>query len=169
MSDNYPSDVKLNENPNGTVSFATEVVATIAGPQDSVVASGHTIECRIYAEDPENNFMPAPGDITLYHEPKMRGVRIDSSIDRPTTISDSYDPMISKLICHGKDRESAIEITRNALKDYIVQTKKTNIPYLQSIIDNDDFIENKIDTSYCEKHQDELIDSMIKMRGHRQS
>jgi len=132
--------------------------------QDSVMANGHAIECRIYAEDPENNFMPAPGDITLYHEPKMRGVRIDSSIDRPTTISDSYDPMISKLICHGKDRESAIEITRNALKDYIVQTKKTNIPYLQSIIDNDDFIENKIDTSYCEKHQDELIDSMIKMR-----
>ena len=132
--------------------------------QDSIVANGHAIECRIYAEDPENNFMPAPADITLYHEPKMRGVRIDSSIDRPTSISDSYDPMISKLICHGKTRESAIEITRNALKDYIVQTDKTNIPYLRSIIDNDDFINNKIDTSYCEKHQDELMMSMLNMR-----
>ena len=132
--------------------------------QDSIVANGHAIECRIYAEDPENNFMPAPSDITLYHEPKMRGVRIDSSIDRPTSISDSYDPMISKLICHGKTRESAIEITRNALKDYIVQTDKTNIPYLRSIIDNDDFINNKIDTSYCEKHQDELMMSMLNMR-----
>ena len=132
--------------------------------QDSIVANGHAIECRIYAEDPENNFMPAPADITLYHEPKMRGVRIDSSIDRPTSISDSYDPMISKLICHGKTRESAIEITRNALKDYIVQTDKTNIPYLRSIIDNDDFINNKIDTSYCEKHQDELMRSMLNMR-----
>ncbi len=132
--------------------------------QDSIVANGHAIECRIYAEDPENNFMPAPADITLYHEPKMRGVRIDSSIDRPISISDSYDPMISKLICHGKTRESAIEITRNALKDYIVQTNKTNIPYLQSIIDNDDFINNKIDTSYCEKHQNELVDAMHKMR-----
>ncbi|MBE6346913.1 MAG: biotin/lipoyl-binding protein [Lentimicrobiaceae bacterium] len=132
--------------------------------QDSIVANGHAIECRIYAEDPENNFMPAPSDITLYHEPKMRGVRIDSSIDRPTSISDSYDPMISKLICHGKTRESAIEITRNALKDYILQTNKTNIPYLQSIIDNDDFVNNKIDTSYCEKHQNELIDAMHKMR-----
>ena len=127
--------------------------------QDSIVANGHAIECRIYAEDPENNFMPAPAQLTLYHEPKMRGVRIDSSINRPTAISDSYDPMISKLICHGKTRESAIEITRNALKDYIVQTYKTNIPYLQSIINN------KIDTSYCEKHQQELIESMHSMRN----
>ena len=132
--------------------------------QDSIVANGHAIECRIYAEDPENNFMPAPADITLYHEPKMRGVRIDSSVDRQTTISDSYDPMISKLICHGKTRESAIEITKNALKDYIVQTHKTNIPYLQSIIDNKDFIDNKLDTSYCEKHQNELVDAMHQMR-----
>ena len=132
--------------------------------QDSIIANGHAIECRIYAEDPENNFMPAPGDVTLYHQPKMRGVRIDSSIDRPTTISDSYDPMISKLICHGKTRESAIEITKNALKNYIVQTRKTNIPYLQSIIDNEDFLNNRIDTSYCEKHQEELIESMHQMR-----
>jgi acetyl/propionyl-CoA carboxylase alpha subunit len=72
--------------------------------------------------------------------------------------------MISKLICHGKTREAAVEITRNALKNYIVQTRKTNIPYLQSIIDNEDFLNNRIDTSYCEKHQDELIESMHKMR-----
>ena len=133
--------------------------------QDSIVANGHAIECRIYAEDPENNFMPAPAQLTLYHEPKMRGVRIDSSINGPTVISDSYDPMISKLICHGKTRESAIEITRNALKEYIVQTYKTNIPYLQSIIANEDFINNKIDTSYCEKHQQQLIESMHAMRN----
>ncbi len=132
--------------------------------QDSIVANGHAIECRIYAEDPENNFMPSPAQLTLYHEPKMRGLRIDSSIDGPTVISDSYDPMISKLICHGKTRESAIEITRNALKEYIVQTHKTNIPYLQSVIDNEDFINNKIDTSYCAKHHKELIDSMHAMR-----
>lgn len=132
--------------------------------QDSITTNGHAIECRIYAEDPENAFMPAPGQLTLYHEPKMRGVRIDSGIDGPTCISDSYDPMISKLICHGKSRESAIEITKNALKNYIVQTRKTNIPYLQSVIDNQDFIDNKIDTSYCEKHQDELVDSMRAMR-----
>ena len=133
--------------------------------QDSIVANGHAIECRIYAEDPENNFMPAPSQLTLYHEPKLRGVRIDSSIDGPTTISDSYDPMISKLICHGKTRESAIEIMRNALRDYIVQADKTNIPYLQSVINDQDFINNNINTSYCEKHHKTLVDSMHRMRA----
>ena len=132
--------------------------------QDMIQDKGHAIECRVYAEDPENNFLPAAGEVTLYHEPQMRGVRIDSSIDGPCTISDSYDPMIAKLICFGKTREEAIEITRRALKEYIVQTEKTNIPYLQSIIDNQDFADNKIDTSYCGKHQEELIAAMRQVR-----
>lgn len=133
--------------------------------QDVIQDKGHAIECRVYAEDAENNFLPAAGEVTLYHEPQMRGVRIDSSIDGPCTISDSYDPMIAKLICFGKTREEAIEITRRALKEYIVQTEKTNIPYLQSIIDNQDFTNNKIDTSYCGKHQEELIETMRQTRA----
>ena len=132
--------------------------------QDMIQDKGHAIECRVYAEDAENNFLPAAGEVTLYHEPQMRGVRIDSSIDGPCTISDSYDPMIAKLICFGKTRDEAIEITRRALKEYIVQTEKTNIPYLQSIIDNQDFTNNKIDTSYCGKHQVELVETMRQAR-----
>ena len=132
--------------------------------QDMIQDKGHAIECRVYAEDAENNFLPAAGEVTLYHEPQMRGVRIDSSIDGPCTISDSYDPMIAKLICFGKTRDEAIEITRRALKEYIVQTEKTNIPYLQSIIDNQDFTNNKIDTSYCGKHQEELVETMRQAR-----
>ena len=132
--------------------------------QDVIQDKGHAIECRVYAEDAENNFLPAAGEVTLYHEPQMRGVRIDSSIDGPCTISDSYDPMIAKLICFGKTRDEAIEITRRALKEYIVQTEKTNIPYLQSIIDNQDFTNNKIDTSYCGKHQEELVETMRQAR-----
>lgn len=132
--------------------------------QDMIQDKGHAIECRVYAEDAENDFLPAAGEVTLYHEPQMRGVRIDSSIDGPCTISDSYDPMIAKLICFGKTREEAIEITRRALKEYIVQTEKTNIPYLQSIIDNQDFTNNKIDTSYCGKHQEELVETMRQTR-----
>ncbi len=132
--------------------------------QDMIQDKGHAIECRVYAEDPENGFLPAAGEVTLYHEPLMRGVRIDSSIDGPCTISDSYDPMIAKLICYGKTRDEAIEITRRALKEYIVQTDKTNIPYLQSIIDNQDFTNNKIDTSYCGKHQEELVENIRKAR-----
>lgn len=132
--------------------------------QDMIQDKGHAIECRVYAEDAENNFLPAAGEVTLYHEPQMRGVRIDSSIDGLCAISDSYDPMIAKLICFGKTRDEAIEITRRALKEYIVQTEKTNIPYLQSIIDNQDFTNNKIDTSYCGKHQEELVETMRQAR-----
>lgn len=133
--------------------------------QDGIVAKGHAIECRIYAENPENGFLPAPGDITLYHEPRQRGVRIDSGIDGPCRISESYDPMIAKLICHGKTRNDAIETTKKALQEYIIQTEKTNIPYLQSIVCNNDFLENKIDTSYCEKHHDELLETMKTSRS----
>lgn len=132
--------------------------------QDVIQDNGHAIECRVYAEDPENQFAPAPGEVTLYHEPQMRGLRIDSSIDGECTISPNYDPMIAKVICFGKRRSDAIEIMRKALREYIVQTEKNNIPYLQSVIENQDFIDNKIDTSYCEKHQNELIETMHKTR-----
>lgn len=132
--------------------------------QDMIQDNGHAIECRIYAEDPENQFLPAPGDVTLYHEPQMRGLRIDSSIDGPCTISPNYDPMIAKVVCSGKRRSDATEIMRKALREIIIQTEKTNVPYLQSIIDNQDFIDNKIDTSYCEKHQQELIETMHRTR-----
>lgn len=132
--------------------------------QDMIQDRGHAIECRVYAENPENGFLPAAGAVTLYHEPRMRGVRIDSSIDGPCKISDSYDPMISKLICFGKTREEAVEITRRALREYIVQTDKTNISYLQCLIDNDDFKNNRIDTSYCGKHHDELVAAMRQAR-----
>lgn len=128
--------------------------------QDAIQDKGHAIECRIYAEDAENGFLPAAAEVTLYHEPQTRGVRIDSSINGPCTISERYDPMLAKLICYGKTRDEAIEITRKALQEYIVQTDKTNIPYLQSIVDNQDFINNKIDTSYCEKHHGELLEAL---------
>lgn len=117
--------------------------------QESVTAKGHAMECRIYAEDPQNGFLPAPSKLTLYHEPRQRGVRIDSGIDGQCVISECYDPMISKLICHGKTRADAIEIMRDALGNYIVHTDKSNIPYLQCVIEEKDFIDNRIDTSYC--------------------
>ncbi len=134
--------------------------------QDSITAKGHAIECRIYAEDPQNDFLPSPSKLTLYHEPRMRGVRIDSSIDGQCFISECYDPMISKLVCHGKTRADAIEIMRNALDNYIIQTDKINIPYLQCVMEDEDFVNNKIDTSYCEKHQAELMDAMSRKRDY---
>ena len=126
---------------------------------------GHAIELRIYAEDPENGFLPTPGKVTAYHEPQVRGARVDSSIDRPCAVSEAYDPMIAKLICHGKTRQAAIEIAQQALKEFIIQGLTTNKAYLWEVIKNEDFAENKIDTSFCTTHQEELLNALNESRN----
>ena len=126
---------------------------------------GHAIELRIYAEDPENGFLPTPGKITAYHEPQGRGIRVDSSINRPCVVSESYDPMIAKLICHGKTRQAAIETAQHALKDFILQGLTTNKAYLWEVIKNHDFIDNHIDTSFCDTHQEALLKALNDSRN----
>ena len=128
--------------------------------QEAIQPQGHAIELRIYAEDPANGFLPTPGKVTAYHEPQVRGARVDSSIDGNCSISEAYDPMIAKLSCHGKDRQSAIETARRALKEFIIQGLTTNKAYLWEVIKNEDFIENKIDTSFCATHQEALIKAL---------
>ncbi|MCR4848103.1 MAG: ATP-grasp domain-containing protein [Bacteroidales bacterium] len=133
--------------------------------QDMIQTQGHAIELRIYAEDPENNFLPTPGKVTAYHEPQGRGTRVDSSIDGPCTISEAYDPMIAKLVCHGKNRQAAIETALHALKEFIIQGLTTNKAYLWEVIKNQNFIDNKIDTSFCASHQEELLKDLNESRG----
>ena len=128
--------------------------------QEAIQPQGHAIELRIYAEDPTNGFLPTPGKVTAYHEPQVRGARVDSSINGNCLISEAYDPMIAKLTCHGKNRQSAIETARHALKEFILQGLTTNKAYLWEVIKNEDFIENKIDTSYCASHQEILIKAL---------
>lgn len=126
---------------------------------------GHAIEMRIYAEDPENGFLPTPGKVTAYHEPQGRGTRVDSSIDGPCVVSASYDPMIAKLICHGKNRQSAIETAQHALKEFILQGLTTNKAYLWEVIKNQDFADNHIDTSFCATHQETLLKALNDSRS----
>ena len=133
--------------------------------QDMIQAQGHAIELRIYAENPEKGFLPTPGKVTAYHEPQVRGTRVDSSIDGNCTISEAYDPMIAKLICHAKTRQAAIETAQHALKEFIIQGLTTNKAYLWEIIKNPDFIENKIDTSFCDTHQEELLKALNESRN----
>lgn len=133
--------------------------------QDAIQAQGHAIELRIYAENPENGFLPTPGKVTAYHEPQLRGARVDSSIDGTCTISEAYDPMIAKLTCHAKDRQTAIETAQQALKQFIIQGLTTNKAYLWEIIKNKDFSENKIDTSFCATHQNELLTALNASRN----
>ena len=128
--------------------------------QEAIQPRGHAIELRIYAEDPANGFLPTPGKVTAYHEPQVRGARVDSSIDNICTVSEAYDPMIAKLSCHAKDRQSAIDTARRALKEFIIQGLTTNKAYLWEVIKNEDFVENKIDTGFCTTHQEALLKAL---------
>ena len=128
--------------------------------QDMIQPQGHAIELRVYAEDPEKGFLPTPGKVTAYHEPQVRGARVDSSIDGNCTISEAYDPMIAKLSCHGKDRQSAIETAQHALKEFIIQGLTTNKAYLWEVIKSEDFTANNIDTSFCSTHQTALLEAL---------
>lgn len=132
--------------------------------QEMIQPQGHAIELRIYAENPENGFLPTPGKVTAYHEPQLRGVRVDSSIDGTCVISEAYDPMIAKLTCHAKDRQSVIENAQNALKQFIIQGLTTNKAYLWEVIKNQCFAENKIDTGFCSTHQEALLKALNESR-----
>ena len=132
--------------------------------QENIQLQGHAIELRIYAEDPENGFLPSPGKVTAYHEPQVRGARVDSSIDGACVISEAYDPMIAKLSCQGKSRQAAIDTASSALKEFIIQGLTTNKAYLWEVIRNEDFINNNISTSFCSNHQDVLLKALNESR-----
>lgn len=118
--------------------------------QSEVKQNGHAIECRIYAEDSENNFTPSPGKISFYLEPQNGFTRIDSSLLDANEIKSSFDPMISKIITYGENREEAIGNMIFSLSDYHIHGIKTNIRFLISILSDSFFNQNKISTKYCE-------------------
>ena len=111
---------------------------------------GHSIECRINAEDPLNNFMPSPTKITNFHMPGGKGVRIDSHAYTGYDIPTHYDSMIGKLIVHAKNRESAINRMQRALEETIIEGPKTTISYHQKIMENNDFRSGNFDTSFLD-------------------
>ncbi len=120
--------------------------------QEEITQHGHAIECRIYAEDPSNNFQPSPGVMTCYREPEMEGIRIDTGITAKTEIKSSFDPMISKLIVWGKDRNEASQLMLAALQEYVIHGIRTNITYLIKLLQGDAFISNLITTRFCDEH-----------------
>ncbi|MEA2013358.1 MAG: acetyl-CoA carboxylase biotin carboxylase subunit [Verrucomicrobiota bacterium] len=123
--------------------------------QKDIKITGHAIECRINAEDPENNFTPSPGKITLYHQPGGPGVRIDSHAYEGYIIPPYYDSMVGKLICHGKDREEAITRSIRALNEYVIEGIKTTIPFELRVLHNNDFVKGTYDTSFLGKFIEE--------------
>lgn len=128
---------------------------TLTINQSDIQLKGHAIEARIYAEDPITSF-PSPGDITHYSEPVGDHIRIESAISKPAKITHFYDPMISKLIVTGKDRTEAIKLLQTALADYKITGIKTNIPMLQAIAQDEEFIKGKTTTNFIESNKTKL-------------
>ena len=115
------------------------------------VPRSHAIECRINAEDPDNNFQPSPGIIDLYYAPGGRGVRIDSHVYSKYTIPPYYDSMIAKLICVGSTRYSTVRRMARALSEYLITGIKTTIPFHVKIMQDAAFLRGEFDTGFVEK------------------
>jgi acetyl-CoA carboxylase biotin carboxylase subunit len=119
--------------------------------QEDIRLRGHAIECRVYAEDPDNNFFPSPGQITRLISPSGPGVRRDSGMYEGWTVPIDYDPLLAKLVVYGEDRGQAIQRLQRALTEYFVGGIKTNVPLFRRIIKDADFRAAKLDTGYLDR------------------
>lgn len=146
------------------VDLAREMLHVASGDelqysQDDIHPRGHAIECRINAEDPLNNFMPAPSKIIRYAEPSGPGIRIDSGVYQGFTIPSFYDSMIAKLIVWGEDRNRCINRTKRALWEYQIGGVRHNIPFHQVVMNNKQFLEGKYDTSFIPRYK--ILDQVV--------
>ena len=127
--------------------------------QEQVFARGWAIECRINAEDPLNKFAPSPGKLRGYRSPGGIGIRVDSGVYTRYTIPSIYDPMISKLIVWGKDRQEAITRMRRALYEYIISGVKTNIDFHKAVLENPRFFDGDFSTHFIANETSLLEDT----------
>lgn len=119
--------------------------------QKDIIFKGHSMECRINAENPSKNFMPCPGKIEGLHIPGGNGIRVDTAIYADYKVPQTYDSMIAKIIVHGNDRNESIAKMKSALGEFIVEGIDTNIDFLYSILENENFVKNNYDTSFIHK------------------
>lgn len=119
--------------------------------QKDLEITGHSIECRVYAEDPDNNFLPSTGKITFHRLPTGPGVRVDEGIEAGSEVSMFYDPMLSKVIVHGSDREAAIQRMKMALASYSITGVQTNLSVLLWLLNNDSFLSGKYSINLIDK------------------
>ncbi len=119
--------------------------------QDGLSIRGHAIECRIYAEDPDNNFFPSPGKITRLLTPAGPGIRLDSGVYEGWNVPLEYDPLLTKLIAQGSDRGQAIARLGRALDEYFIGGIKTNLPLFRRIVADEDFRQGRFDTGYLDR------------------
>ena len=110
----------------------------LAWTQDDIVQRGAAVECRVYAEDPDKNFLPSPGTIARLDPPDGEGIRVESGVETGSVVSVHYDPLLFKLIAHGHDRDEALARMRAALAATVVEGVRTTIPFLKRALDHTD-------------------------------
>jgi acetyl-CoA carboxylase biotin carboxylase subunit len=126
--------------------------ARLSLKQSEVTFSGHAIECRVNAEDPET-FVPSPGVIRAFSIPGGPGVRVDTAAHSECTISPYYDSMIAKVIAHGRDRQEAIARMKRTLEMSVVEGIRTTIPLHLKILSDPDFIAGRLSTAFMDRYQ----------------
>jgi len=120
--------------------------------QKDIGCHSHSIECRINAEDPDKNFMPSPGLVTVYHPPGGLGIRVDSHLYEGYRVPPYYDSLIAKLIVHAEDRKSAINRMKRALEEYTIEGIKTTIPFHLKVLEHYDFLSGNYSTKFIEEN-----------------
>ncbi|WP_301923647.1 acetyl-CoA carboxylase biotin carboxylase subunit [Ferruginibacter sp.] len=119
--------------------------------QDDLTINGHSLELRVYAEDPLNNFLPSIGTLTKYVKPAGEGIRVDDGFEEGMTIPIYYDPMIAKLVTHGKNRTEAIQKMKEAISAYKIEGVATTLPFGSFVFNHPAFLSGKFDTHFVEK------------------
>lgn len=119
--------------------------------QRDVILRGHAIQCRINAEDPDRDFMPSPGTLTVYQVPGGPGIRVDSHAYSGYTVPPYYDSLLAKLIAYGAHREEALARMRRALDEYVIEGIKTTIPFHRRMLDEKTFLSGRVSTNFLER------------------
>ncbi len=138
--------------------------ASLSFTQENLLIKGHAIECRIYAEDPTQGFLPSSGTIGNFIHPKGKDVRLDYGYEEGNTVNSLYDPMIAKLIAHGSNRNDAINIMINSLKETFLTGVKTNRDYLVSILQAPFFVQNSFHTMIVEEEAESILEAFRESR-----
>ena len=134
--------------------------APLPWTQEQLAQRGHAIEVRVYAEDPDDRFLPQSGRIAWYAEPSGPGVRVDAGVTAGSEVGVKFDPMLAKLICYAADRDACIDRLDRALRDYVILGTKTNVSWLRRVVTHPAFREGRVSTRFIADHEKDLVRAM---------
>ncbi len=133
--------------------------------QNDISIRGHSIEARVYAEKPDDNFQPSPGDITYINWPSQNEFRLEAGFNQPATIHPQFDPMIAKIIVHQASREEAIKQLKSKLNQTVLLGISTNLLYLNNVLEHPLFLEAKVNTHFCELEHIKLLEQKSNLKN----